>query len=126
MVGVVFNVQSTSAACAEKVVFGAKWTTLWARFCDAGRVPSGLVGMVGVVGARGGWQLVRTLLSRAVAASSCPVAAFGLVVWGNYYHRGATRRRHAVTGGSMVVKPPPLRCFGEGQILGVVATYAMP
>jgi len=30
MVGVVLNVQSTSAACAEKVVFGAKWTTFWA------------------------------------------------------------------------------------------------
>ena len=28
IVGVVLNVQSTSAACAEKVVFGAKWTTL--------------------------------------------------------------------------------------------------
>jgi len=27
IVGVVLNVQSTSAACAEKVVFGAKWTT---------------------------------------------------------------------------------------------------
>ena len=27
MVGVVLNVQSTSAACAEKVVFGSKWTT---------------------------------------------------------------------------------------------------
>ena len=78
MVGVVLNVQSTSAACAEKGVFGAKW----ARFCDAGRVPSGLVGVVGVVGARGGCQLVRALLSCAVAASSCPVAAFVLVVWG--------------------------------------------
>ena len=82
MVGVVFNVQSTSAACAEKVVFGVKWTTLWARFCDAGCVPSGLVGMVGVVGARGGWQLVRVLLSRGVVGSSRAVAAFGLVVWG--------------------------------------------
>jgi len=30
MVGVVLNVQSTSAGCAEKGVFGAKWTTLWA------------------------------------------------------------------------------------------------
>ena len=31
---------------------------MWARFCDAGCVPSGLVsvvGLVGVVGARGGW-----------------------------------------------------------------------
>lgn len=43
MVGVVLNVQSTSAACAKKVVFGARWTTLWARFCDAGGVPSGVV-----------------------------------------------------------------------------------
>ena len=77
MVGVVLNVQSTSAACAEKGVFGSKWTTWWARFCDAGRVPSGLVGVVGVVGARGGCQLVRALLSCAVAASSCPVAACG-------------------------------------------------
>ena len=77
MVGVVLNVQSTSAACAEKGVFGSKWTTWWARFCDAGRVPSGLVGVVGVVGARGGCQLVRALLSCAVAASSCPVVACG-------------------------------------------------
>ena len=69
MVGVVLNVQSTSAACAEKVVFGAKWMTLWARLCDAGRVSSGLVGVVGVVGARGGCQLVRALLPRALAAS---------------------------------------------------------
>ena len=59
---------------------------MWARFCDAGCVPSGLVGvvgfvsvvgLVGVVGARGGCQLVRALLSCAVAASSCPVAACG-------------------------------------------------
>ena len=28
IVGVVLNVQSTSAACSEKGVFGAKWTTL--------------------------------------------------------------------------------------------------
>ena len=28
IVGVVLNVQSTSAGCAEKGVFGAKWTTL--------------------------------------------------------------------------------------------------
>ena len=28
VVGVVLNVQSTSAGCAEKGVFGAKWTTL--------------------------------------------------------------------------------------------------
>ena len=82
MVGVVLNVQSTSAACAEKGVFGSKWTTWWARFCDAGRVPSGLVGVVGVVGARGGCQLVRALLPRAVAASSRPVPVFVLVVWG--------------------------------------------
>jgi len=27
MVGVVLNVQSTSAGCAKKGVFGAKWTT---------------------------------------------------------------------------------------------------
>jgi len=27
MVGVVLNVQSTLAGCAEKGVFGAKWTT---------------------------------------------------------------------------------------------------
>jgi len=27
IVGVVLNVQSTSAGCAEKGVFGAKWTT---------------------------------------------------------------------------------------------------
>ena len=66
----------------RKGVFGARWTTLWARFCDAGCVPSGLVGVVGVVGARGGCQLVRALLSCAVAASLCPVPVFGLVVWG--------------------------------------------
>ena len=96
IVGVVLNVQSTSAACAEKGVFGSKWTTWWARFCDAGRVPSGLVGVVGVVGARGGscpvvacagCQLVRALLPRLFLLSG-----------GNCDHRGATRRRHAVTG----------------------------
>ena len=79
MVGVVLNVQSASVTWADNVAFGAKWTTLWARFCDAGRVPSGLVG---VVGARGGCQLVRALLPRAVAASSRPVPVFVLVVWG--------------------------------------------
>ena len=32
MVGVVLNVQSTSAGCAEKGVFGAKWTTFERRY----------------------------------------------------------------------------------------------
>ena len=51
-----------------------------------------VAGVVGVVGARGGCQLVRALLSCAVAASSCPVAAFGLVVWGGITTIGV---RHA-------------------------------
>ena len=56
----------------------------------ASSVPSGfvsVVGLVGVVGARGGCQLVRALFPRLVLLSG-----------GNCDHRGATRRRHAVTG----------------------------
>ena len=55
-------------------------------------VPSGLVG---VVGARGGCQLVRALLPRLVLLSG-----------GNCDHRGATRRRHAVTGVLWSQNPP--------------------
>ena len=42
VVGVVLNVQSTSAGCAEKGVFGAKWTTFRAEVRDSGGLgPSG-------------------------------------------------------------------------------------
>ena len=57
---------------------------------------------------------------RGVVGSSRTVAAFVLVVWGgNCDHRGATRRRHAVTG-VLWSQNPPLHGGVVRWMVGVV------